>query len=792
MQALSPHRRPHSPRAVFAYSISERLGKMRKRILTYVMGVLVALSVCMLGGVGRAAAAEAEAASGNAAKASAAATLQKQIDDAPDGGTVTITSDLALDATINIPAGKTVTVTDDGSARTLSSTAEPMFQVDGALTIAATADDHLVFKGTSIQAAQQGSIATVTGSLDLRHGTLTGGPVKAGFEGVVVVRGGDFTMSGGIIADQTIAEHASVAAAAVVVMENDANKGSTFKLSGGTITNNATHVAVIASRSSVIMSGGTIDHNAGTGIQGVFSSSVTFSGGTISNNGGSGIYVNTKSRLEMTGGTITGNTTAGSGGGISAQDVEALNIYAGTITNNTAGNFGGGIYIDSTRALAHIDGALVTGNTATLMGGGLWCCPTSKATVNVTDGMAVFDNTVSGNPGAGEDFVNLDQSASEGAVVTVASRMLGGGLTTFYRDGGITYNPHGSGFWGKWDADPAAPRFDAMNPGEPVLVDGVRVSRALKAMPSEGAKAAALAAATTIITGNTSKSGGGIATNGSFASGIKEEWELTVDKAWDDAVEASERGDVPVYLVINGEPLDYVMLTADNGYHGSFTGLPDPASVKSVAVMESTVAEDGTVSPTEPTNTWKISYSSIATDADAKKMSATVTNAPKPETVSIPVTKKWVGGTGDAVTVHLLADGVDTGKTLTLTQEGNWTGSFDELLKKQDDHKIVYTVVEDAVEGYTSKVTGDAASGFTVTNTKNPTPNKPHDKPKKPSDKPNKPQSSAKLPKTGDTSGLAGILAAAAFVPLAAALTFQRTRRAAEATGKRCDRNRSK
>lgn len=702
--------------------------------------------------------------------AASAAELQQRIDEAPDGGTVVIAADLALDKTVVVPAGKSVTLTDDGSARTVSSTAEPMFQVDGTLAIAATADANLVFKGAATGAEDQGSIATVTGTLDLRGGTLNGGPVNGIYEGALVMLGGTFDMSGGVVSNQERAAGTHVSTAAIIAKENASGQGSVFNLSGGTIADNrpASGASIILSHSALAMSGGSIERNSG-GIVATAHSTVELSGGTIANNDGSGIHLNSGTGLTMTGGTISGNRASGSGGGIYAQAVENLDIRAGSIVDNTAGNFGGGIYIDSTRVTARIDGALVADNTATLMGGGLWCCPTSQAVVNVTDGMAVFDNAVSGDPAAGADFANLDQSANEGAVVAIAERMLGGGLNAFYNDGGILYNPAGHGFWGKWDADPAAPRFDAANPGDPVSVDGTRVSRALKSLPSNEAKAAARAAATTIIAGNTAKSGGGIATNGSFASGTAGEWELAVSKVWDDAIDASLRESVPVYLVIDGTPLDYAMLTAENGYRASFKGLPDPSSVKSVAVVEGSIAEDGTVSPDEPTDRWQVVYGGIDVDAQAKTMSATVTNKPL---LSIPVEKKWVGSEAGPVTVHLFADGVDTGKQLVLSADTGWKGSFDGVPSSSGDKQAAYTVVEDAVEGYVSEVSGDAASGFVVTNTKQTTPPNPGGgTPGKPA-----PTPQAKMPATGDgaPAGVAAGMAVAALAALTAGLAARR------------------
>ena len=68
----------------------------------------------------------------------------------------------------------------------------------------------------------------------------------------------------------------------------------------------------------------------------------------------------------------------------------------------------------------------------------------------------------------------------------------------------------------------------------------------------------------------------------------------------------------------------------------------------------------------------------------------------------------------------MLADGADTGSTVTLNNGNNWEDTFSNLAKyKADGTDIVYTVQEDLVTNYTSSVTGDATNGFTVTNTNN-------------------------------------------------------------------------
>lgn len=86
--------------------------------------------------------------------------------------------------------------------------------------------------------------------------------------------------------------------------------------------------------------------------------------------------------------------------------------------------------------------------------------------------------------------------------------------------------------------------------------------------------------------------------------------------------------------------------------------------------------------------------------------------------ISVPVEKKWVGPAAEKATVRLLADGKPTGDSIELSKSNGWKGSFDGLAKYSKSGSVIdYAVAEDAVEGYSSKVTGDAGRGFTVTNT---------------------------------------------------------------------------
>ena len=86
-----------------------------------------------------------------------------------------------------------------------------------------------------------------------------------------------------------------------------------------------------------------------------------------------------------------------------------------------------------------------------------------------------------------------------------------------------------------------------------------------------------------------------------------------------------------------------------------------------------------------------------------------ITNTHTPDTVKVSGTKKWVdednqdGMRPNSIVVRLLADGKEVdNKTVTASDE--WKYEFTGLAKCKDGKEITYTVKEDDVEGYESKV----------------------------------------------------------------------------------------
>lgn len=80
-----------------------------------------------------------------------------------------------------------------------------------------------------------------------------------------------------------------------------------------------------------------------------------------------------------------------------------------------------------------------------------------------------------------------------------------------------------------------------------------------------------------------------------------------------------------------------------------------------------------------------------------------------PTTIDVDVITSWVSKDEDnmpkSVTVKLLANGVDTGKTLVLTAKDNWKGVFAGQPEFDEDGKrIEYTIVENPVFGFDTEV----------------------------------------------------------------------------------------
>ncbi len=469
-------------------------------------------------------------------------------------------------------------------------------------------------------------------------GLIQNATINACSGGVRISGNGTFTMNGGTISG--IKAGGSYQSGAVLAFASDDSLGNgtaTFTMNGGIIENNSGYrgagVSVIGNdyvrRAYMTMNGGEIRNNkcqgsnnfqaAGGGIYIERNAEVTMNDGKISGNevnGGEGGGICTACGWEgsgwdieafskyypaaftMNGGTISDNHAKmnleqgdnGCGGGIYIAS-NRVTLNGGVIENNTAEKQGGGVYVGATPYVLKMYNAVVKENHATILGGGLWACPTGDVELFVNNGAALYDNS---SDGAGDDIASV-KMASKNHTLTLSNRALGGGQIFWYKDGGID-NINVLGYpdnSARYNADTSTPIDSISEYGESI---------ALKAIMSDGAKAAAMGSASLIIQGNEAPRGGGIGTNGAVVLGDSKKYDYTlqVKKTWTDT-EDNQKVSVSVSLKVGDYVLDSVTLNKENNWTAEFNGLPDPKTLGSVsyAIIEDPIPDNFTPSYTE-------------------------------------------------------------------------------------------------------------------------------------------------------------------------------------------------
>ena len=187
---------------------------------------------------------------------------------------------------------------------------------------------------------------------------------------------------------------------------------------------------------------------------------------------------------------------------------------------------------------------------------------------------------------------------------------------------------------------------------------------------------------------------------------------VAVKKLWKD--ENNSDGLRPtglrIELLADGEPTGQsVNLNAENNWVGRIDKLPK--------------RKDGT----EIVYTWKepnvVGYTLTGTSTSGSL--TTLTNTHEAEKTKVEVKKVWVdsGEHPADVEVQLYADGKALGDAVKLNAGNGWKFSWNNLCRNVRDDGVVreikYTVAETKIpEGYVAKITGNASTGFVITNTK--------------------------------------------------------------------------
>lgn len=185
---------------------------------------------------------------------------------------------------------------------------------------------------------------------------------------------------------------------------------------------------------------------------------------------------------------------------------------------------------------------------------------------------------------------------------------------------------------------------------------------------------------------------------------------VVVNKYWEDAAnQDGVRPDSVAVTLSGSDGKTYkATLTKDTGFSKTFENLP--VFFNNGTKITYTVTEDAVNGYT----------GKITTDDTGYILSITNTHAP--ETIRKTVTKTWDDGNNrDGIrptNVKIELYGTDgTHRTQYLTQDNHWSYSFENLPKYQNEGTIIlYTIKEEAVDGYTQKSVTTTA-GFDLTNT---------------------------------------------------------------------------
>lgn len=225
---------------------------------------------------------------------------------------------------------------------------------------------------------------------------------------------------------------------------------------------------------------------------------------------------------------------------------------------------------------------------------------------------------------------------------------------------------------------------------------------------------------------------------------------VSVTKNWDDAnnKDGIRPESVTVQLLADGSVAENQTLTLSpsNNWTASFTGLPKMAQGKEIAYTVKELPVDGYKAKITGNAAQGFVITNSHTPAESVDSESSSSSGGSAK-ISVDVTKAWKddgnkeGIRPDSVTIQLLADGKETGKTLKLSASNAWKGRFMSLPWKKNGKTVQYSVKEAPIDGYTSTISGTATEGYTVTNTldaKSEETENPDEPGEHPSDDPNK------------------------------------------------------
>lgn len=596
-------------------------------------------------------------------------TLQELVNEAPDGKetVITLKKHVKLDSTLRIPAGKMIKITSDEPYTIL---ATKNSGVSVLVNVAERASLELSGKASLRGRYNKGAIISSRGAVVLSdEAVVYDGTTSGDSAGAVDVSGenASLTMTGGVI-EQCELRHSYCGAVR-------ASSGAHVVMRGGVIRNNgvvtgATNCYWLTSSGVILwgnarfdMSGGRIEGNNGYRGSAVLAY-------------GQGKGENQRAKFTMTGGQISGNRSSrleaayDPSGAVHIEGNAEFTMTGGKIENNVAsgkGKGGGVCVVDPGCQNSE------KGNTAFIMQGG----SISGNSASAGGGVYTYSNDVTLS--AGKIKGNTAWSMG-GGVYSEGNEYLG--YSTLHIENALVVDNHadkqGGGMW-------FCPTGDA----KVYVRDGGLIAKNTADEAGDdfvftGAKDAKYK----LTLANRAPGGG------------KVSWYRDGGLFNPEGTTAATNPEIPRFTPDgdNGEPL-------------SFTDATPNVALKSVMSEDVYNLGGGQTSLTISGNTAPLGGGIGANGGVV---------IGKSESINIPVEKVWENPRiphPNKVKVNL-KNGDTVIDSITLSESNDWKGVFSSLPQRDASGAVIdYTVAEDAVEGYSSKVTGDAEHGFTVTNT---------------------------------------------------------------------------
>lgn len=472
---------------------------------------------------------------------------------------------------------------------------------------------------------------------------------------------------------------------------------------------------------------------------------------------GGGIFISNY-KYTIDGGQFIANSSDESGGALAAYGTSSGTINAGLFENNNSNGFwGGGAIYNDTKCELTINRALIKEKSfkenfmigigvggknkpISRQGGGIWNCPTGHTIINITNGLAMYDNLapnfVGGvNNGAGDDFANItkyENGEPEGSSsVKLASRMLGGGYRLWYQDGSF------QGIHSNWPKEEQTPRYNPESPGEPlpyntIINEKKGAQLAYKSVPAQESKKLADQVATTIFRNNiaqgTGISGGAITNNGKLIFGEDTPYKIKIVKSWtgDDINKRPKK--ITLKMYVGTHYIEDIVLTKEENWTYIIDKFPDPDTLVDNKTVDNKTKKVLPINFRE-VNSGKYVLSITKTTRDEKERTYTIdleNTIPKPpEKITVEGSKTWNdaenqdGIRPEEITINLLKNGKKIASK-KVTEADGWKWKFENLEKYENGKLIEYTISEEKVEGYKTEIKGNVKDGFVVTNTKEP------------------------------------------------------------------------